>query len=119
MKGICTVKFILDPPSISFESACHRPVCVVEAKCVEIEDLEVDSRATGDKTPGVENARTLTLANLTQPIGFIELDNLIRGNFNRSSRYENEPRNQMSKLMIGKARGTVATDAVVYLQQQA
>ena len=73
---------------------------------MEIEDPEVDSKATGDKTPSVENARTFTLTNLTQPIGFIKFDNLIRGNFNRSSLDEDEFRNQISELMIGKARGT-------------
>ena len=116
-KGTCTVKFMVDSPSIMFESTRPRPAWVVEAKYIEIEGPELDSKATGDKTPGIESAKTFALANLEQPIRFVKLDNLIRGNFNRSSLDENELLNQMSKLLIGKARGTSATDAGVYLQE--
>ena len=100
-----------------YETNRLRPAWVVETKCVEIEGPELGSDATGDKTPGIESARTFALANLSQTVGFIKLDNMMKGSFNRSIPDDNELANQLNKLMIGKARGTAESDAGVYLQQ--
>ena len=76
---------------------------------------EFDSNTSGHKTTGVEDAKSFPLANMNPPIGFIKIDNLLRENFNRKLD-QNEYINQMTTLMVDKARGDVATDTGVYLQ---
>ena len=95
----------------------ERSVWVIEAKSLEIEDAEFDSNIPGDKTPGIEDAKTFPLTKMTPPIGFIKLNNLFRSNFNRSCLKENEFVDQMTQLIAGKARGDAATDTGVYLPE--
>ena len=76
---------------------------------------KIDSNTSGHKTTGVEDAITFPLANMNPPIGFIKIDNLLRENFNRKLD-QNEYINQMTTIMVNKARGDVATDTGVYLQ---
>ena len=106
----------MDSPDITYETNRPRPAWVVEAKYVEIEGPELGSNATGHKTSGIESARTFALANLSQTVGFIKLDNMMKGGFNRSIPDENELANQIDKLIKEKGRGIVESDAVVYLQ---
>ena len=116
-KGTFSVKFLVEPPSVKYDRTGERSAWVIEAKCLEIEGPEFDSQAPGDKIPGIEEAKTFLLAQLTPPVGFIKLDNLLRSNFNRSNLKENELLKEITQLIAGKARGDATTDAGVYLQQ--
>ena len=75
----------------------------------------IHSKVPSEKASGIEDAKTFPLANMTPPIGFIKLENLLRSNFNRSTLDENEFIDQMTKLIEDKARGDAATDTGVYL----
>ena len=71
-KGTCTAKFLVESPSITYERTRERPAWVEEATCVGIEGPDFDSNAFGDKTPGIEDAKTFPLANMNPPIAFID-----------------------------------------------
>lgn len=113
-KGICTVKFLVDSPLITFDTARQRGGWAVEAKCLEIEGPEFDSKDIGDKAAGIENARAFAVAHLSQPIGFVKLENMTTGDFNRRGISHDKLVDEMKKSMMGNTRATAATDAGVY-----
>ena len=82
----------------------------VEAKCLEIEEPEFDSKNSGDKAPGIEDARKFALASLDKATTFIKLDRLWASSFKGKWTSEADFRQQITTLIARSARESAVPD---------